>query len=249
MDVNGRIVVFPAPVEQEKEPTIRDERREVGKSREQPEVKDGVLLVTADVTEIQDDQYAGRGDIYEVVFEAPSALERIGDGAFCDCENLERICFPRESSLKEIGEDAFRRCGALTALVVTGGINAAEMPSFPDGLEKIGRNAFSQCENLELLVFPSSLRSIGEAAFFLCTGLNRTIVIPESVQSIGKDAFLLRRGRGEGNFDKCIPLDFGARKNFAKISRDVLVNNHQCPTCGHKLVRFSRRCFHCRTLV
>ena len=43
----------------------------------------------------------------------PSSVEKIGNGAFEDCLNLEKLEFEPQSSLVSIGNFAFRRCISL----------------------------------------------------------------------------------------------------------------------------------------
>ena len=49
--------------------------------------------------------------------------------------------------------------------------------------------AFRSCSGLTSVKLPSSLTSIGNSAFYNCSGLTGTLVIPSSVTSIGDSAF------------------------------------------------------------
>ena len=57
-----------------------------------------------------------------------------------------------------------------------------------DGVTSIGDNAFYDCTGLESIEIPSGVTSIGDFAFFDCTSLTN-ITIPESVTSIRDAAF------------------------------------------------------------
>lgn len=59
----------------------------------------------------------------------------------------------------------------------------------PEGLERIGDQAFSGMYRLGVISFPGSLKSIGARAFRACTGLTR-VSLPEGLESIGDFAFL-----------------------------------------------------------
>ena len=59
---------------------------------------------------------------------------------------------------------------------------------FPSSLQYIGSNAFSGCENLKTIEIPYGVLEIGKGAFWNCTGL-KNIEIPDSVTYIGNGAF------------------------------------------------------------
>ena len=67
----------------------------------------------------------------------------------------------------------------------------AELPDrviIPNGIKKIGDDAFHGCNSLKNITIPNSVISIGNGAFSLCQLLT-SITIPNSVTSIGKVAF------------------------------------------------------------
>ncbi|KAA6303657.1 MAG: hypothetical protein EZS26_000208 [Candidatus Ordinivivax streblomastigis] len=57
-----------------------------------------------------------------------------------------------------------------------------------EGVTSIGNYAFYYCTGLTSVTIPSSVTSIGVGAFYFCTGLT-SVTIPGSVTSIGNDAF------------------------------------------------------------
>ena len=59
---------------------------------------------------------------------------------------------------------------------------------WPEGVTKVGNNAFSGCSGLTSVTIPSTVTSIGEYAFSRCSGLT-SVTIPEGVTSIGGGAF------------------------------------------------------------
>ncbi len=63
---------------------------------------------------------------------------------------------------------------------------------FPEGLERIGSNAFAWCERLGDVAFPSSLRYVGNEAFYL-SGV-RSIRLNEGLRGIGALAFAGTQG-------------------------------------------------------
>ena len=60
--------------------------------------------------------------------------------------------------------------------------------NIPSGVTSIGEGAFYQCSGLTSIDIPSSVTSIGSTAFIRCAGLT-SIDIPNSVTSIGSLAF------------------------------------------------------------
>ncbi len=58
-----------------------------------------------------------------------------------------------------------------------------------DGIEEIGNYALRENKNLIGISLPDTLTSIGEMAFYNCSGLTGNLVIPEGVTSIGNSAF------------------------------------------------------------
>lgn len=58
----------------------------------------------------------------------------------------------------------------------------------PEGIQAIGRGAFSKCENLASVRLPSTLRSIGAVAFGDCPNITE-VVLPEGLEEIGDYVF------------------------------------------------------------
>ena len=58
----------------------------------------------------------------------------------------------------------------------------------PKVFSEIGKNAFSECSNLETITIPDSVTKIGDCSFRECSNL-KSITIPDSVTEIGVGAF------------------------------------------------------------
>ena len=83
----------------------------------------------------------------------------------------------------EIGEGVFKNNNDITEIVL------------PEGLNKIGNEAFYRCMGLQgNLKLPDGITLIGKSAFNYCRGLTGSLVIPDSVISIGEDAFYYCEG-------------------------------------------------------
>lgn len=109
---------------------------------------------------------------YPESYVVPEGVERIATFAFLKNGHIRDLTLP--STLKEIGDMTFFDCGRLGAYEYDKDTDALAGTGFilPDGIEKIGSDAFSKCGNISPCIFlPSSLKKIGHHAFFSCGGL------------------------------------------------------------------------------
>lgn len=105
----------------------------------------------------------------------PNTLKRIFTSAFGNCSSLKSINFP--NSIIECGSAVFAGTG-LDAAVYNEHIYAyqpanllATAVTIPDGIELIAGDAFFECSEMREVIIPASLDSIGDGAFYGCTGL------------------------------------------------------------------------------
>jgi len=110
--------------------------------------------------------------------EIPEGVEEIGtstnSSAFGTCYALKEVKFP--STLKKIWNSSFYHCGL-------------ESVTLPDNLVEISKNAFNQCDALTEVTMPKKLETIGVGAFGDCKKLTTIKNMPSSVKSIGEEAF------------------------------------------------------------
>ena len=137
----------------------------------------------------------------------PNSVTTIYDYAFCDCTSLTSITIP--DSVTSIDETAFFRCSGLTSIAVDENntvydsrnncnaiietatntlISGCKNTVIPNSVTSIGDNAFYGCTGLTSIIISNSVTSIGWGAFSDCTGLT-SITIPDSVTSIGNYTF------------------------------------------------------------
>lgn len=83
----------------------------------------------------------------------PNSVERIGEGAFSNCNGLTSVTIP--NSITRIEEKVFWFCNGLTSVTI------------PNTVTSIGQYAFSNCEMLFSINIPNSVTEIHYHAFFL----------------------------------------------------------------------------------
>ena len=135
----------------------------------------------------------------------------IGSSAFDDCTGLTSVTIP--DSVTSIGNSAFAGCTGLTSVYITDLANWCQISfgnayanplyyaenlyinnvlatdiTIPDSVTSIGDYAFYNCTGLTSVTIGESVTSIGNSAFRNCTSLT-SITIPNSVTSIGEYAF------------------------------------------------------------
>ncbi len=121
---------------------------------------DGVLF-TRDMKTLlfyppaKDNAQAKGDEQVENSYVIPEGVETIRSKAFYKCYEMTEITLP--STLIAIEEKVFFRCS----------LKAIELP---DGLEHIGKDAFS-FNPLETITIPSSVKQIDDYAFFQCASL------------------------------------------------------------------------------
>ena len=139
----------------------------------------------------------------------PSSVTKIGDEAFRYCTSLTSVTIP--NGVTNIEQETFSGCTSLKAMEVAAGnsvyssldgvlLNKSQSEivwcprgktgsyAIPNGVTRIGWEAFSGCTSLSSVTIPDSVTNIEGWAFGGCTGLT-SVVIPDSVTSIGTDTF------------------------------------------------------------
>lgn len=107
----------------------------------------------------------------------PKNLEEIGGWAFCSAGLNGNLVLP--ASLKNIGSGAFANTG-ITMVRFEASVNTMgsgvfastklEKVVLPEGMERIEKQTFNNCEKLTSIYVPGSVRSVGEDAFLTLQG-------------------------------------------------------------------------------
>ena len=117
-----------------------------------------------------------------------NSVTSIGGYAFYKCSGLTSVTIP--NSVTSIGDCAFSGCSGLTSVHISDiaawcNIDFDYSQSNP---LSYAHHLYLNGEEVKDLVIPNSVTSIGEWAFYECSGLT-SVTIPNSVTSIGKYAF------------------------------------------------------------
>ena len=141
----------------------------------------------------------------------PNSITTIEERTFNWCQHLTSVTIP--SSVTSIGEGAFGNCYGLTSVYISDiavwcniefynsssnplgaahnlYLNGQEVKDLviPNSVTSIGNYAFYGCSGLTSVTIPNSVTSIADYAFEHCSGLT-SVTIPNSVTSIGEFAF------------------------------------------------------------
>jgi len=159
----------------------------------------------------------------------PTTLEAVGDKVFYGCTSLEKVEYDG-NKITSCGTSLFEKCSSLKSVVVPAGMTnvgekefadcvSLESVEFCNGVATIANNAFYGKKLVGEMTFPSSIKKIGDRAFY--GNEFSAINITRNVESIGKEAF----SSGENANLKSLTLPYvGQTINGGKLA-DVFSQN------------------------
>ena len=135
----------------------------------------------------------------------PSGMKEIGEYAFRGCNSLASVTIP--SGVTSIGANAFERCTGLVSVTVPAGADIdatafdgcaglaevtisgeGNMPNYVQDDPGCTSPYYAVRDSLQTVKFGSGVTSIGNYAFYSCSGLT-AVTVPNNVESIGYRAF------------------------------------------------------------
>ena len=142
------------------------------------------------------------------------SVDRIGEGAFSNCEKIQSIILPE--IMQSIGHRAFSGCHALKhiqlpRLLLKGNTyhsrraygdnlfrdcSSLEHFEIPTWMTELSSGMFRNCKSLKEIKIPATVTTIDSWAFSGCKSLTE-LIIPKSVTHIGTEKMF---GGGNGNF-------------------------------------------------
>lgn len=119
--------------------------------------------------------------------QIPESVVSIEENPFAECKNLTKIVVsPDHPCLATIDGVLFSKPDK--RLICYPRASTSESYEILQGIQVIGKNAFSNCEHLKSIIIPDSVTDIGFGAFIHCTSLT-SVNIPDHVTNIGDWAF------------------------------------------------------------
>jgi hypothetical protein len=167
----------------------------------------------------------------------PAGVTSIGDGAFAGCWPLAAIKVAEgNTAYRSVDGVLFNKEG--TALIRYPPGKPGQSYAIPNGVTRIGKEAFTACKNLIRVTIPPSVITIGDFAFAGSAAL-RTVSGGDGLRSIGNGAFAhcenlagISLGDGPRSIGKWAFADCGALKSINLGEGVTRIGDFAFERCG-----------------
>ena len=164
------------------------------------------ITIPNSVTSIESQAFFGCSGLTSITI--PNSVTSIADAAFYNCSSLTSITIG--NSVTSIGRSAFQNCSSLTSVNITDLSAWCNISfSYIDSNPLIyAHHLYKNGKKITNLDIPNNVTSIGDFAFFGCSGLT-SVTIPNSVTSIGNYTFNGCSSLTSVTVDWYTPLEIG----------------------------------------
>ena len=186
------------------------------------------LTIPFGVTTIEKNAFSDCRDLTEI--QISGSVTKIGINVFSGCKKLKKILASSVGNIEPLLSPQYQALVTPMPLSDQIDIDYDELQdryspdgatllrcpkhtikyTIPEGVEKIGKNAFAGCKILDSVVIPKTITEIGIGAFSGCEQITR-ILLPESIESIGQNAFYDSKDLKE------IYIPNGSKDKFEKL--------------------------------
>src|SRR5574344_609399 len=197
--------------------------------RECSGLKDFDISGATNLTSIEDRAFL-RAGLTSIII--PASVTSIGVSAFYYCAGLKSIDLSAANGLQTIGASAFAGCSAATFKTTKGSPATAVKYN---ALTSIGNQAFYNCTGLTTFDISgaTNITSIETYSFYGCSGLT-SVTIPVSVTSIGYEAFYNCTGLTSIDLSAATGLQTIGEQSFYNCSNAIFITAKGSPATAIK---------------